>query len=340
MSTTTMHTRPCISVIVAVYNVEEYIAQCCHSLFSQTLENMEYVFIDDCSPDNSMTIVKSTLEHYPNRAHQVCFINHPHNLGLTQARASGIRAASGEFIIYCDPDDWVEPNMYEELYSKAVSDNADIVLSDLYYNSPGDPKSYYGKEEPPKELTSQSVLAACMCAQRPILHCFLVNKLIRADYYKTVEWPQSISRYEDIIAFVQILTHPVKISYVNKAFYHYLQRDGSLLHRQYTKDDIENDYTIILLLQKYLCDNEERMWGGRHWQAFVPVMMMATLRIPYKAFSNKEYAARYRQYRNCIWKNKSLSFGAKTSLFCATYNYTFAFALFKLGKQVSALLHG
>lgn len=225
--------------------------------------------------------------------------------------------------------------MYEQMYNKAIFENADIVMCDLFYNSPGDPKSYYGAESP-RDLTSRSILASCMCAQSPILHCFLVNKLVKSEIYRTVEWPREISRYEDIIACSQILRNPLKIGYLNQAFYHYFQRDGSLVHRQYTKKEVENDYRIIQFLYRYLCSSKDAELE-HYWQSFVPVMMMSALRARERIYSSKEYAARYKKYRNCVWKNNYLHASAKLFLYIATYNYYLAHSLFQAGRNIKAV---
>ena len=111
--------RPKVSVIVAVYNVEKYVERCAHSLFNQTLDSIEYIFVDDCSPDKSIEIIKRILEQYPHRKTQVKFIHHDTNQGQAGARTTGMKAATGEYMIHCDPDDWVELNMYELLYNAA-----------------------------------------------------------------------------------------------------------------------------------------------------------------------------------------------------------------------------
>ncbi|MBQ4344397.1 MAG: glycosyltransferase family 2 protein [Muribaculaceae bacterium] len=118
---------PKVSVIVAVYNVEQYIERCARSLFEQTLDDIEYIFVNDCTPDNSMAVLKATLSDYPHRQSQVTIINNPENLKQAGARAIGMKAATGEYTIHCDPDDYVDSDMYETMYLKAVETDADVV---------------------------------------------------------------------------------------------------------------------------------------------------------------------------------------------------------------------
>jgi glycosyltransferase involved in cell wall biosynthesis len=108
-----------ISVVVPVYNVAKYIERCVCSLMEQTLNDIEYIFVNDCTPDNSIEILKQTLKRYPHRKYDVKIIHHCHNQGPFETRNSGLVVATGEFISYCDSDDWVDVAMYESLYLKA-----------------------------------------------------------------------------------------------------------------------------------------------------------------------------------------------------------------------------
>lgn len=327
------NSTPCISIIIAVYNVEKYIAQCCHSLFAQTLENLEYIFIDDCSPDNSIIVVRTVLEKYPQRIHQVKIIEHQTNLGVSKAREHGVKAATGEYIIHCDPDDWIELDMYEQLYNKAISEHLDFVTCDLWRHYYNDPKPYFENQKP-KELTSRSTLASCLHYRLPFLGCFLWNKLIKSSLYYRVDWPEKISFGEDMAACVQILKNPsLKIGYVAKPLYHYRLNEKSLSQRVNTKQDIENDYKLISILYSHLgesCDEEIY----HMWQSCTCGLMANTLESPKRFFSNNEYAKKYRKYRNCVWKNKAYPTRKKILLYYATYNYLIAFTLYKAGKRL------
>ena len=96
-----------VSVIVPIYEVERYIERCARSLFEQTmLSGIEFIFVDDCTPDYSIEILHNTLKEYPEREAQVTILTHSANKGLAAARKTGVRAARGEYISHCDSDDW------------------------------------------------------------------------------------------------------------------------------------------------------------------------------------------------------------------------------------------
>jgi glycosyltransferase involved in cell wall biosynthesis len=132
---------PKISVVIPIYGVEKYIERCARSLFEQTLDDIEYIFVDDCTKDLSISILESVIDDYPDRKKQITILHHEENKGLPQARKTGIMEARGEYIAHCDSDDWVEKEMYERLYIKAKDDDADIVFCD-YYKTDGVNKKY------------------------------------------------------------------------------------------------------------------------------------------------------------------------------------------------------
>lgn len=123
---------PKISICVCIYNAEKYLSQCCESLFEQSYGNIEYIFIDDCSSDQSLSILYRIINRYPIRKNNTHIIKHNYNMGVSVSRQECILASTGEYMIYCDADDWPENTMYEELISKAITTNADIVGCDYF----------------------------------------------------------------------------------------------------------------------------------------------------------------------------------------------------------------
>ena len=114
-----------ISVIVPVYNVEDYLERCLHSLVKQTIEDIEIILINDGSPDNSQKIINCFKEQYPDKIVSVEI----ENSGVARARNIGLQYATGEYVGFVDSDDYVDVSMFEKLYEKAQEDEADIVAS-------------------------------------------------------------------------------------------------------------------------------------------------------------------------------------------------------------------
>ena len=119
--------QPKVSIIITVYNREKYIEECARSLFEQSLDDIEYIFINDASTDNSIEILKTTANNYPQRIPYIKIINLDQNGGVANARNIGIDNVTGDYTIHTDSDDWVDRDMYKQLYKKALETNADIV---------------------------------------------------------------------------------------------------------------------------------------------------------------------------------------------------------------------
>ena len=122
---------PAVSVIIPVYKVEPYMARCARSLFSQTMEDLEFIFVDDCTPDASIAVMQEVLQEFPKRKDQVVVYRMPRNSGQAAVRMQGLALARGEYVIHCDSDDYVDVNAYAVLYGKAKAEDLDVVTCNL-----------------------------------------------------------------------------------------------------------------------------------------------------------------------------------------------------------------
>lgn len=247
-----MNKEPKVSVIVPVYKVEKYIERCAVSLFEQTLDDIEYLFIDDCTPDKSIEILKQVLEEYPQRKNQVVIHRMEHNSGQAKVREWGMRNATGEYVIHCDSDDWVDVHMYEEMYKKAKEKNADVVLCD-YYESDGVSKKLMNDFLPNKvEDTMSSTL---LKKTRSVLW----NKLVRRSIYKNNIMYPVANNAEDYTLLVQIVYYSKSFVYLNKPLYFYYYNTNSLT-RLKTKENIINIFNQSMLniriVENFLNENK------------------------------------------------------------------------------------
>ncbi len=215
--------QPKVSVIVAVYNAEKYIEKCLRSLFEQTLDDIEYIFIDDCTPDRSFEILDCVLSEYPNRRPQVKIIRNDHNLGVGQTRQKGIDSASGAYIIHCDPDDWIDKNLYEAMWNCAVDSCADIVISDYVYEW---------------ENYSRHISQHCPEGREEIfhdivygkLHCSFCNKLVVSDLAKRFIIEPGINMWEDVSVFPFVVFNASSVEHIEGVYYHYRINESSIVH--------------------------------------------------------------------------------------------------------------
>lgn len=123
-----------VSILIPVYGVEKYIERCARSIFDQTYQNLDIVFVDDCTPDKRIEILRRVLDDYPERKAQTRIIRHEHNRGLAAARNTAVAAATGTFLTHVDSDDWLELDAVEELVKKQVETGAEIVTGEVYIN--------------------------------------------------------------------------------------------------------------------------------------------------------------------------------------------------------------
>ena len=120
-----------ISIGVPVYNAEKYIERCARSLFEQTYPNLEYVFVDDCSHDNSIKILEKVILDYPERRNQVIVIKHEKNQGVSVARNTLLNSFTGVFFTFVDADDYIMPNAISLLANKQMMTNSDLVTGSI-----------------------------------------------------------------------------------------------------------------------------------------------------------------------------------------------------------------
>lgn len=219
-----------ISVIVPVYKVEQFIGRCTVSLMEQTMdEGVEYVFVDDASPDRSIRILEETLGRYPEKKDHVRIIRHEKNLGLPAARNSGLDVASGEYIFHCDSDDYVESDMLEQMYSKAVDDDADIVWCDWWL-------SFEKNERYMKQPDYDTPMDALKAMLSGVMKFNVWNKLVRRSLYTEsgVLFPSGYGMGEDM-TMMRLFARARKAVYLPKAFYHYVQQNSGAFSKTYSE---------------------------------------------------------------------------------------------------------
>lgn len=212
---------PKVSVIIPVYGVKKYIERCARSLFEQTLDDIEYVFVDDSTPDNSISILRKVLSEYPNREKQVKILRHEKNKGLAQARQTGLKIASGEYIAHCDSDDWVDVHMYEEMYNKAIEEDADIVVCDYVVTND---TSVIKTINACHAKSAKQLIENCLFQRDP---WSLWNKLFNRKAYSNIEYPKG-AMGEDMVTIIQLLWNCKTLSYINKPYYQYFYNSESI----------------------------------------------------------------------------------------------------------------
>lgn len=206
-----------VSVIVPVYNVENYIRKCLESLVEQTLEEIEIIIVNDGTKDNSMSIIKEFADKYP----QKIVILEKENGGLSDARNYAIPHAKGEYIAFLDSDDYIEKNMYEDMYEIAKKEKSDMVECDFYWEYPHKTKTDIGQIYQGKKQMLEKIRVVAW------------NKLIKRKILQEtkIRFPVGY-HYEDVEFTYQLIPYLEKVSFLKKPCIHYIQREGSISNSQ------------------------------------------------------------------------------------------------------------
>lgn len=208
---------PKISIIIPVYGVEKYIERCCVSVFEQTYRDFEVIFINDCTKDNSELILLEVMKRYQHLNITTQIIRHEVNKGISAARETGLNAATGEYILYIDSDDYIDTNMLAKMMDRASITDADITYCDYYEVMQG--RQRYIDQSLP--VNQPALITAAMLRQE-IVWCPW-NKLFKKKMVieHNIHWPEGINIGEDLVVMAQLFCFANKIEHVNEALYFY-----------------------------------------------------------------------------------------------------------------------
>ncbi len=237
--------KPLVSILVPVYNVEKYISKCCYSLFEQTYDNIEYIFVDDKSLDNSINILSEVAQQYPNRLGKIKYISHDINYGLAQARISGLNAATGEYIMFVDSDDYIDKRTVSVLLSSIVNENSDISVCNVCHISKS--KKWIEK---PIVFNDISEYISSILRRENIFNIW--GKLYKRSLFNHsgVTFIKGLNFGEDYVVYSRIIYFAKKISYVNQPFYNYIHYNLS----SYTNGLTEKSVKSLILAETIISE--------------------------------------------------------------------------------------
>ena len=222
-----------VSVIVPFFKVEPFIGRCAESLLSQTLEDVEFIFVDDESPDGSRSVLEQVISKHPDR--DVRIITHQKNKGLPAARNTGLSEAEGEYIYHCDSDDWVETDMLEKMYGAATESGADFVYSDFWMQFESSSR-YMGNPDfdSPEQMIKEGFLAGTAKYN-------VWNKLIKRSVYESSEvlFPSGHGMGEDMTVIL-LATHAKKVCHVSEALYHYVKLNANAFSNTFSERHLQD----------------------------------------------------------------------------------------------------
>lgn len=244
-----------VSVLVPIYGVEPYVERCARSLFEQSYVDLEYVFVNDCTFDNSIEVLKRVIEDYPIRKTAVKIINHERNRGVSATRNTLLDHAEGEFVTWVDADDWLELDAIELLVRKQEETGADVVSGNalMYYHD------HVEKLEQPASLNKEEIVIGKLGNgwQNVIWGRIIRRSIIEVNHIKALE---GCDMAEDKYQMAQISYFANSFAICEGFIYNYERRNENSIVAQQSKDKLLKRGLQFLQnnigLQKFFSDKE------------------------------------------------------------------------------------
>ncbi len=302
-----------ISVIVPVYNVENYIERCLRSLFEQTKsEGVEFILVNDCTPDGSMMIARRVAGEYPQ--HEIKFIDKEVNEGLVAARLSGIDIAQGEYIVHVDSDDWCEPRMLEELYAKAQESAADIVVCDYLFNRNS------GQEYIKSKLRGSNI----ECITTMLFEegqGAVWNKIYRRNLYSKsdIQPLVGVNMWEDIYINTILFSRAKVITYLPNAYLHYMRDNSDCI--TFRKDNTKQFCEMLRVIKEIdlFFDRQDSLKVCKEALNYRKALLKLLCLESCRGGKQREYMSLFPELKVAVWRLKKLRLHKKVLLFLADH---------------------
>jgi glycosyltransferase involved in cell wall biosynthesis len=245
--------NPKVSILVPVFKTSAFIEKCAVSLFNQTFDDIEYIFVNDATPDDSIEKLEKIISKFPNRNNQVTIIHHNTNRGLASARNTALNASKGDYISVVDSDDYIESEMIQILYNKIIEDNADVVVSNLIIEYE-DKSAVFN--DTIYDNSNDNFLSMILHKNTSSSLC---NKLIKSNLYKRLDCrvPENLNYCEDWFVMTRVYYYAKKIAKTEQAFYHYSQHNSNSITKEINRMHFENVILFWDLLDSFLIEHNE-----------------------------------------------------------------------------------
>jgi glycosyltransferase involved in cell wall biosynthesis len=240
--------KPVLSIIVPIYNVEKYIERCIISILNQSFSDFELIMVNDCTLDNSML----TVEKYANMDNRIQIINKSQNEGLMAARQTGYINAKGDYVIFCDSDDYLPQDAVEILYKAIQNSTCQIVFGGctyLYQNG-------IIKERHRSNVSTDTVNDVYRDLIQKKMKCYVFAAIYRRDIFNNfIETINNQTINEDFLLLIQLLQYVDRVKIIKKSVYFYCQNFDSICNekwneKKFTQEVFSNNWSLTYLLNK------------------------------------------------------------------------------------------
>lgn len=211
-----------VTYIIPIYNVSDYIVKSVRSLLEQSYRNIEYIFINDCSSDDSEIKLRRTIEEFHERCDNIKIITNEQNLGSATSRNIGLDTAQGEYVMFADSDDWIFMDYVESMVRQIDSGSYDIVYCDYF-------ESYNNHDNRISQAYGQDNIECIRAMLGRGMHGSTCNKIYRRSFLLASKqrFIDGADLFEDVSWNIRLFACTTQISYLSQAFYHYVQYNNN-----------------------------------------------------------------------------------------------------------------
>ncbi|WP_413852583.1 glycosyltransferase family 2 protein [Candidatus Ruminimicrobium bovinum] len=323
--------NPKVSVIVPVYNVEQYLRQCLDSVVNQTFKDIEIIVVNDCSPDNSL----QTIKEYQQKDERIVLVDLKQNVGLGFARNEGVKIAKGKYITFVDSDDWIADKYIEILYNEIEKNNLDVVGSSVYFYD-NNLKQIVNVKNISADILNNSKLESLLIPQK---NYFVIPAWLKI-YRKAFLFDNNIffelRESEDNLFYIYILLKTKKIKFIDDKIYYYrINRENSLIQK------INKEFNCFHLFEKLkerlVFENNYDEYKRLYYQYIsiltaskleVLNLKLSELNIYFNKFKDTYYNKDFK--KNCSTKNLKTMLKIRLLLFCFCLRFNINYAV--IGK--------
>ncbi|MDR1682960.1 MAG: glycosyltransferase [Candidatus Symbiothrix sp.] len=226
--------QPVVSIIIPVFNAADSLPVCIESLMNQPYSELELIFVNDCSTDNSLSVIAGYKERLEARGMKVKIIQHERNQGVAAARNSGLDEVSGKYIYWVDADDWIEKNAVEKLVEEAEKTDAEIIGCNWYLSFHQNERLMNQSDFSSPEDGLKKMMAGVM---RWNLWLFMLRReLLERNHIRFIP---GLNMGEDMMVMMKLFASAHRVSFLNAGLYHYKQTNQNSLSKIYSQKHIE-----------------------------------------------------------------------------------------------------
>ena len=240
-----------VSVLVPVYNVENYIERCILSIFNQSYDNLEIIIVDDCTPDNSMSVVQRIMDEYPKRQLQTKIVRHEHNEGLAVTRNTGLDNATGDYVMFVDSDDWLDNNTVSECMQIIEKEDVGVLVfnSIQVYNNFNKLTQFYSYN------TKEEYIYNIIARKCPVN---VWGKLYKRTIFGNNEarFIPGINNGEDYVTLPRIIYYSSSVVFTDKPYYHYNKTNELSYGGNYKVEYANQAINAIYVLRNFFCGKD------------------------------------------------------------------------------------